>query len=63
LQDLTFDDIEEVLAYSTIPLLCDIGGSLGLFLGASVLTFFEIIEAMSTALLTFTHRLVKCTKD
>ncbi len=55
---MTFDDIEEELGYTAIQLLCDIGGSLGLLLGASVLTFFEIIEAMSAALLHFTHRIV-----
>lgn len=52
---MTFDDIEEEIGYSAIPLLCDIGGSLGLLLGASVLTFFEIIEAVSAALLHLTH--------
>lgn len=53
---MCFDDIEEVLTYTLIPLLCDIGGSLGLLLGASVLTFFEIIEAMSAALVHIAHR-------
>ncbi|KAK2713695.1 hypothetical protein QYM36_009538, partial [Artemia franciscana] len=48
-QDLTFDDIKESIYYTSIPLLCDIGGSLGLLLGASVLTFFEIVEAISVA--------------
>ena len=46
---MTFDDIKESIYYTSIPLLCDIGGSLGLLLGASVLTFFEIIEAISVA--------------
>ena len=61
-QDLTFDDIQEEIAYGAIPLLCDVGGSLGLLLGASVLTFFEIIEAMSAALVTFTHKLINYSK-
>lgn len=52
---MTFDDIEEEIGYAAIPLLCDIGGSLGLLLGASVLTFFEIIEAVSAALVHLTH--------
>ena len=62
IKDMTFDDIEEEIGYSAIPLLCDIGGSLGLLLGASVLTFFEIIEAVSEAILHLTHcccRIVK----
>lgn len=53
---MCFDDIQEILTYTSIPLLCDIGGSLGLLLGASVLTFFEIIEAMSAALVHIGHR-------
>ncbi|XP_046644342.1 acid-sensing ion channel 5-like isoform X2 [Daphnia pulicaria] len=59
-QDLTYDDIEEEFGYTTIPLLCDIGGSLGLLLGASVLTFFEIIEAISTALVHLTAMFTHC---
>ncbi|XP_068246367.1 acid-sensing ion channel 1B-like [Palaemon carinicauda] len=43
-QDLTFDEISEDIAYDAIALLCDIGGTLGLLLGASVLTFIEIME-------------------
>ena len=43
-KDLTYDEVSEELAYDTIALLCDIGGTLGLLLGASVLTIFELIE-------------------
>nr|CAH0113018.1 unnamed protein product [Daphnia galeata] len=59
-RDLTYDDIEEEYGYTTIPLLCDIGGSLGLLLGASVLTFFEIIEAISAALVHLTAMFTHC---
>ncbi|CAG0893265.1 unnamed protein product [Darwinula stevensoni] len=45
-QDLTFDDVVEEYSYTEIPLLCDIGGTLGLLLGASVLTFVEILEIL-----------------
>ncbi|KAF4528829.1 hypothetical protein B566_EDAN015029, partial [Ephemera danica] len=42
--DLVYEDITEDWAYSTISLLCDIGGTLGLLMGASVLTVCELLE-------------------
>lgn len=45
-QDLTFDEVSEEIAYGMIALLCDIGGTLGLLLGASVLTFMEFLEVV-----------------
>ncbi|XP_045121788.1 degenerin mec-10-like [Portunus trituberculatus] len=45
-QDLTYDEVSEEIAYDTIALLCDIGGTLGLLLGASVLTFMEFLEVV-----------------
>ena len=45
-QDLYYENVQESLAYPVIPLLCDLGGALGLMLGASLLTFFEIVEAL-----------------
>lgn len=45
-QDLTYDEVSEDLAYDAIALLCDIGGTLGLLLGASVLTFIEFLEVL-----------------
>ena len=33
-------------AYGLYPLLCDIGGAMGLFVGASILTTFELIDAI-----------------
>jgi len=32
---MTYEEIKEEFAYSVISLLCDIGGTLGLLLGAS----------------------------
>ncbi|XP_071520525.1 acid-sensing ion channel 1B-like [Panulirus ornatus] len=43
-QDLTYDEVSEEIAYDAIALLCDIGGTLGLLLGASVLTIIEFLE-------------------
>ncbi|XP_037803586.1 acid-sensing ion channel 1-like [Penaeus monodon] len=45
-QDLTYDEVSEDIAYGAIALLCDIGGTLGLLLGASVLTFIEFVEVV-----------------
>ncbi|CAG0904278.1 unnamed protein product, partial [Darwinula stevensoni] len=45
-EDLTFEDVVEEYSYTIIPLLCDIGGTLGLLLGASWLTFIEFFEIL-----------------
>ncbi|XP_071530376.1 acid-sensing ion channel 3-like [Panulirus ornatus] len=45
-QDLSYQDVMEEWAYTLIPLVCDIGGVMGLLLGASVLTFIEVLECM-----------------
>ena len=42
---MTYDDIEETYAYTSVSLLCDIGGSLGFLLGISVPTLFELVDA------------------
>ncbi|XP_068230344.1 acid-sensing ion channel 3-like [Palaemon carinicauda] len=44
--DLTYESVHEEWAYRIISLMCDVGGSLGLLLGASVLTFIEILECL-----------------
>ncbi|KAG7173800.1 Acid-sensing ion channel 4-like [Homarus americanus] len=49
--DLTYDEVSEEIAYDAIALLCDIGGTLGLLLGASVLTFIEFLEVLWMKLL------------
>ncbi|KAL4221396.1 hypothetical protein ACF0H5_019654 [Mactra antiquata] len=43
-KELRHEEIEQQKAYDLIALLCDVGGSLGLFIGASVMTIFEIID-------------------
>ncbi|ELT95596.1 hypothetical protein CAPTEDRAFT_218968 [Capitella teleta] len=45
MRELSYEQITQQPAYDVIKLLGDIGGSLGLFLGASVLTIFELIDA------------------
>ncbi|GFO35318.1 acid-sensing ion channel 4 [Plakobranchus ocellatus] len=47
---LSYEQITQQEAYDVFALLCDIGGSMGLFLGASVITVFEVMD-----LLVFTY--------
>ncbi|XP_070560652.1 acid-sensing ion channel 1C-like isoform X1 [Ptychodera flava] len=43
-QELSVTEITQEKAYGVFALLCDIGGSLGLWLGGSILTVMEIID-------------------
>ncbi|KAK4006004.1 hypothetical protein OUZ56_011135 [Daphnia magna] len=45
--DMTYEETKEEFAYDIISLLCDIGGTLGLLLGASVLTVIQFVDALS----------------
>lgn len=42
--ELTYEDIQTLASYDILSLLCDIGGALGLILGSTVLTLFEILD-------------------
>lgn len=42
--ELTYEDIQTLASYDVLSLLCDIGGALGLILGSTVLTLFEILD-------------------
>ena len=44
LQNLEFEYIKEDVGYGTIDLLCDVGGTLSLLMGASLLTCCELLE-------------------
>ena len=44
LQSLEFEFIKEEVGYGTIDLLCDVGGTLSLLMGASLLTCCELFE-------------------
>jgi len=60
-QDFTFDEIIETADYGLVSLLCDIGGSMGFLLGVSVLTLFEIVDAVTQAVLKLVGQLInKC---
>ena len=43
-QDLSFEVIEQNIAFEFLSLLSEIGGFLGLLLGASVLTVCELLD-------------------
>ncbi|XP_046360058.2 uncharacterized protein LOC124137693 [Haliotis rufescens] len=43
-RQLNFEKHTQQIAYDVFALLCDIGGSMGLFIGASVLTIVEILD-------------------
>ncbi|XP_065345770.1 acid-sensing ion channel 4-like isoform X2 [Cloeon dipterum] len=49
--ELAYEVIQEEYAYTMIALLCDIGGTLGLLMGASVLTVCELLEVAWSRLL------------
>ena len=44
LQNLEYEFIKEDVGYGTIDLLCDVGGTLSLLMGASLLTCCELLE-------------------
>ncbi|XP_033126384.1 acid-sensing ion channel 5-like [Anneissia japonica] len=43
-EDLSYEVVEQVPAYTSTKLLCDIGGLMGLLCGMSLMTIIEIIE-------------------
>ncbi|KAK2160380.1 hypothetical protein NP493_1651g00024 [Ridgeia piscesae] len=59
LRDLRVQEYEQLETYTVIVLLSDIGGSLGLLIGASVITLFEAADAFATALASRRHQKIK----
>ncbi|XP_077982100.1 acid-sensing ion channel 1A-like [Glandiceps talaboti] len=43
-EDMKLESIIQQPGYESFNLVCDIGGSLGLFFGASIVTFIEILD-------------------
>ena len=43
-EELSYEEIEQNVAFEFLSLLSEIGGFLGLLLGASVLTVFELVD-------------------
>ena len=50
-QELSYEEIEQNIAFEFLSLLSEIGGFLGLLLGASVLTVFELLDYISLSCL------------
>nr|XP_022345432.1 degenerin mec-10-like [Crassostrea virginica] len=59
-EDLNFKEIVEEPLYDVFHFLSDIGGTLGLFLGASLMSFVEIVQLILEILNYFRN---KCSKD
>ena len=48
-EELSYEEIEQNVAFEFLSLLSEIGGFLGLLLGASVLTVCELIDFVTLA--------------
>ena len=51
-QELSYEEIEQNIAFEFLSLLSEVGGFLGLLLGASVLTVFELLDYISLSFLS-----------
>ena len=58
-EELCYEEIEQNIAFEFLSLLSEIGGFLGLLLGASVLTVCELVDYIS---MTFAHKLKRRVK-
>ena len=58
-EELSYEEIEENIAFEFLSLLSEIGGFLGLLLGASILTVCELVDYIS---MTFARKLSKKVK-
>ena len=50
-QEISYEEIEQNIAFEFLSLLSEIGGFLGLLLGASVLTVCELVDYISLSFL------------
>ena len=48
-EEMSYEEITQNIAFEFLSLLSEIGGFLGLLLGASVLTVFELIDFVTLA--------------
>ncbi|XP_041453459.1 acid-sensing ion channel 1C-like isoform X1 [Lytechinus variegatus] len=58
-KELSIEKITQQKAYTFFSLLCDIGGSMGLWLGGSILTFFELFDLLSNSTYFYYTRLAR----
>ncbi|OWF42348.1 Acid-sensing ion channel 1 [Mizuhopecten yessoensis] len=57
-RQMSYEEINQQEAYDIFALLCDIGGSMGLFLGASVLSIVEVWDLILVQILAKTRRMM-----
>ncbi|XP_060598498.1 amiloride-sensitive sodium channel subunit alpha-like [Ruditapes philippinarum] len=55
-EDLNYETITEEPMYESVRFLSDIGGAMGLFLGASVLSFVEFVQLILEVFLFLKHK-------
>ncbi len=53
---MSYEEIEQNIAFEFLSLLSEVGGFLGLLLGASVLTVFELVDYLTLACVIRTRR-------
>jgi len=53
--ELKYTYVESKEAYTSLALLCDIGGALGLILGSTMLTFCEFTDLLVTLAAAWIH--------
>ena len=51
-QEISYEEIEQNIAFEFLSFLSEIGGFLGLLLGASVLTVCDLVDYISLTFLT-----------
>uniref|UniRef100_A0A8C4RXY6 Acid-sensing ion channel 1-like n=1 Tax=Erpetoichthys calabaricus TaxID=27687 RepID=A0A8C4RXY6_ERPCA len=59
---LNYETIEQKKAYEVAGLLGDIGGQMGLFIGASILTILELFDYLYEVIKHKIYRTLKCQK-
>ncbi|XP_052809158.1 amiloride-sensitive sodium channel subunit gamma-like [Mya arenaria] len=55
-EDLNYEKISEEALYNTIRFLSDIGGAMGFYMGASLLTYVEILQVIPEMIILFCSR-------
>ncbi|XP_054754151.2 acid-sensing ion channel 1C-like [Lytechinus pictus] len=56
-KEMSIRQITQKIDYTFFGFLCDVGGSLGLWLGGSILTFFEFFDLFGYSLFTYFKRI------
>ncbi|XP_052830985.1 acid-sensing ion channel 4-A-like [Octopus bimaculoides] len=59
-ETLLYHEIMQVPQYTLLNIMGIVGGQMGLYLGASILTISELAEFICIFILSATHRLLTC---